>query len=76
LINLKTMSNSTKQKQFTRLEEEEVKIEISEDQSNIASRSLSNSIIQLIFRSPSNNDTKLLIDKNKITTMLELRMEV
>ncbi len=70
------MSNSTKQKQFTRLEEEEVKIEISEDQSNIASRSLSNSIIQLIFRSPSNNDTKLLIDKNKITTMLELRMEV
>jgi hypothetical protein len=70
------MSNSKKQKQFTRLEEEEVKIEISDDQSNIASRSLSNSIIQLIFRSPSNNDTKLLIDKTKITTMLELRIEV
>ncbi len=70
------MSNSSKANQFTRLEDEEVKIEINVEKNQPNFKLVSNSLVQLIFRSPSNEDSKLLIDKTKIITVLQLRIEV
>jgi hypothetical protein len=70
------MSNSSKANQFTRLEDEEVKIEINVEKNQPNLKLVSNSLVQLIFRSPSNEDSKLLIDKTKIITVLQLRIEV